>query len=463
MDVYQQNEETETDRLKAEFEAVLNALIPSGLLYSRRDLDDLDEAQRKELLHDVYGPGDLDLRLANLYLVLPLLQKARNEDDQQFLLRIFLPWIGMRGKLKVNRNRIHDEFAKTGSFTPGTPEEYAHLVNVYRSLVADLIDPYLSLLVACYQFLEGNFTDFEAANFGQGERNKDEYLSSRIKNDDPQIRLLSGYNPLVRNAVSHSGSHGVTYQTGGILFRNIKRGATPTVEAVEWTEDELLNNITRLYECILSIDAAVAIFGLDISDLLANDWGLLSQAIHYTTSPEEQVNMHAPIEARLDQIRTSDEMSINEKLKVLVSVFQKNCSLRAMPLMGVKYSSERSILRAEVPAMSLAETNDQQIRNRVMELSRYAILAEAVYGRLADIYVIAEIGGDGKEQVIAAFRGHLLHEYGEHRAGLLDLLHEAVIRVNGNLVSITVDFEEVGTQEQASLGETFPRRNRSLS
>jgi hypothetical protein len=62
MDVSQPNEEAQTDRAKAELEAVLNALVPSGLLYSRKHLDDLDGAQRKELFQDIYGPGDLGTR-----------------------------------------------------------------------------------------------------------------------------------------------------------------------------------------------------------------------------------------------------------------------------------------------------------------------------------------------------------------------------------------------------------------
>lgn len=462
MDASQPNEETQPDPAKGELEAVLLALDPSGLLYHRKDLGDLDETQRGQLLFDVYGPGDLELRLTNLHLVLPLLQKSYSKDERQFLLRVFLPWIGMRERLRVHRNRILDEFAQTGSFTAGSPDEYAHLVNVYRSIVADLIDPYLTLLVACYQFVEGGFSDLEAANFGQGERNKDEYLSSRIRNDDPKVRLLSGYSPLVRNAVSHSGSHGVTYQSGTILFRNIKRGPTPTVEAVEWTEDELLNNSTRLYECILSIDAAVGIFGLDIADLLARDWELLSQAIYYTTSPDKQAKMHAPTDAQLAQIRTSDTMSIDEKYKALSSVLQGNCSLRTMPLKAIAYSSERKVLKVEVPAVSLDDSDDLQIRNRVMELSRYAILAEAVYGQLADLYITAETQEDGKERVIAAFKKDLLHEYNDHRAGLLDLLHEASIRVNGATVRLSVDFEEVKKQERASLSETFPRRDRPI-
>lgn len=462
MDVPPENSEPRAGRSKADLDAVLNALIPSTLLYIRKNLDDLDQRQRKELLRDVYGPGDLDLRLANLHLVLPLLHKALGKDERQFLLRVFLPWIGIRKRLTINRNRILDEFAKTSSFTPGTHEEYAHLVNVYRSIVADLIDPYLTLLVASYQFVEDSFTDLEAANFGLGERNKDEYLTARIKNEDPQVRILSGYSPLVRNAVSHSGSHGVTYQSGKVLFRNIKRGASPVVDAAEWTEDELLNNVTSLYECILSIDAAVGIFGLDIVDLLESDWELRSQALHYATSPEEQATMRAKSEATLDQIRSANDMGVEDKLKALMSVLQKNCSLREMPLRGIRYSSERKVLRVEVPAAGLDDSDDQQIRDRVMRLSRYAIVAQAVYGHLADVYEVAEIHEEGSAQVITGFNCNLLHEYGEHRAGLLDLIHEATIYVNGSRVSISVDFQEVRKKERESLGETFPRRDRSV-
>jgi hypothetical protein len=134
-----------------------------------------------------------------------------------------------------------------------------------------------------------------------------------------------------------------------------------------------------------------------------------------------------------------------------------------MPLKGIKYSADRKVLRAEVPVASLDDTSDKQIRDRVAELSHYAILAEAVYGQMADIYVIAETQENGEEQVIAGFKRDLLHEYGAQRAGILDLLHEATIRVNGITVSMSVDFVELSRYERESLGETFPRRDRSSS
>jgi hypothetical protein len=74
---------TDADCATSELEAVLNALDPLGLFYKKTNLDDLNEVQRADLLHDIYGTGDLGLRLANLYLVLPLLQKARSKDERK--------------------------------------------------------------------------------------------------------------------------------------------------------------------------------------------------------------------------------------------------------------------------------------------------------------------------------------------------------------------------------------------
>jgi hypothetical protein len=431
MNTPEQTEESHTHQTNGQLAYLISALDPTGLLYKRRELDSLDADQRKEFLLDVYGPGDLELRWANLYLVLPLLHRARSQNEKEFILKIFLPWAGLRRKLEVNRNRILDEFAKTESFCPGSSQEAAHQVNVYRNIVADLIDPYLTLLVGCYQFIEGTFVDLENANFGLGERNKDEYLTARIKKEDPEVRFLSGYSALVRNAVSHSGSHGVEYKPGKVLFRNIKRGATPIVETCEWTIDQLLENVTRLYECILSTDAAVGIFGLDIAELLENDWGLYSQAIYYATSPEEQDKMQAAADAKLDAIRTNESMNFGEKYKALWAVVEHNYSFRRMPLKGTKYRNSDAVLRIEVPITQLDGTDDQQIVERVALLSRYAMLAESTFRQLAEIYVIAEIEDDGKEQVVATFKREALHEYNDKRAGLYDLLDEAKVKVNG--------------------------------
>lgn len=114
---------------------------------------------------------------------------------------------------------------------------------------------------------------------GPGERNKAEYLESRIKRVDPENRLLSGYDPIVRNVVTHAGSHGVVYSESAVLFRDIKRGVPAVVNTVEWSHDTLISKIVRLYECI-SIDAAVNVFGVDCGELLLKD----DEKQHYSVS-----------------------------------------------------------------------------------------------------------------------------------------------------------------------------------
>jgi hypothetical protein len=56
-----------------------------------------------------------------------------------------------------------------------------------------------------------------------------------------------------------------------VLFRSIKRGRSPKVAAVKWSRDTLLTRITQLYECVLSIDAAVNVFGVDCGEFFLEE------------------------------------------------------------------------------------------------------------------------------------------------------------------------------------------------
>jgi hypothetical protein len=130
----------------------------------------------------------VDLRASNITVLLPLLHEARGKDEKAFWINLFLPWISIQSSVRVNRDRIPDEFARIADFKPGSRELLVHLVNIYRNIVSDLLDPYMTLLVACFQFIEGEFTSLKNANVGLGERNKAKYLESRIKNE-ADVRL----------------------------------------------------------------------------------------------------------------------------------------------------------------------------------------------------------------------------------------------------------------------------------
>lgn len=175
-------------------ETLRRLLDPAGLLFVRnRPLSAEDE---RGLGRWLFAPGDLDLRTTNLYVLLPLLHAARTTGSpEEFIAKVFLPWVGLIHSLAPHRAHVEDGFAALGSNLAGSHADLVHQVKLYREIVADLLDPYLTLPVACFQWLEGKFTSLEAANFGASERSKAEYLGSRIKLTDPTIRLLSGYSP----------------------------------------------------------------------------------------------------------------------------------------------------------------------------------------------------------------------------------------------------------------------------
>src|SRR5882724_4753349 len=121
-------------------------LRPETLLFVRKSLE-ADDVQG--LAGPLKGPGEADLRSANISVLLPWLHEAREKDGKTFWINLFLPWISIQSSVRAHHNRILEEFARIGDFKQDSQEFLIHLVNVYRNIVADLLDPYMTLLVAC--------------------------------------------------------------------------------------------------------------------------------------------------------------------------------------------------------------------------------------------------------------------------------------------------------------------------
>jgi len=432
------------------------SLNPDSLLFVRKQLETQDV---QGLSPSLYGPGDHDLRTANITLLLPLFHEARAKDSKIFLIKAFLPWVSLQRSTQVHRERILDEFVRSRDFEVASREELVHLVNIYRSLVADLLDPYLTLVVACFRFVEGSFVDIEDANFGQDERNKAEYLESRIKKIDPEGRLLGGYEPIVRNAVSHAGSHGVSYEPDGVLFRSIKRGRSPKVAAVKWSRDTLLTRITQLYECVLSIDAAVNVFGVDCGEFLLEE-DVKSQLIQLAFTSDQRSELRTRSEEMVERVRNDKTITPERRLNLLSEILFYNYARRQMPVLGIRANTAKRILLVEIPNRQEDLSNDTILGDAVMDCCRYTILANAVFGTSFDEYATAAVLESGRYRLTIILLGTLLKDYGEEKAGLLDLLHKAEVRVDGGKVVVAVDFERVEQLERENLGRTFPRRPR---
>lgn len=93
------------------------------------------------------------------------------------------------------------------------------VVNVYRSIVAELYDPALAIIVACLKMRDDSFTSFTNANLSMTEAQKWIFAKSKFK----KPAIFAGYLPLIRNAVSHAGTHSIVYEEERVVFRKIQR------------------------------------------------------------------------------------------------------------------------------------------------------------------------------------------------------------------------------------------------
>jgi hypothetical protein len=435
------------------------------LFFLRSDLSDLSAKDKEVLLAKVNSLGLKDIRLYTVYLLLCVMHEAREVHQPRFLKEVFLPWHELRQKTKAHFERIGEELSRIDKFTPGSVKEAAHFTNIYRNIVSDLFDPYLTLVVACFQFKVGNFTSLDDADLGQGERNKFEYLTARVKEVDTRTpNFLSGYDPLVRNAISHSGARGVTYGLDRVVFKNIKRGTPPVVDTVTWSFDELQHRVLQLIECLQSIEVAAEVFGLDCTESIKSDFDTFSQFVLHAVPHERRAELRDRHGETAVKIRESGKLTSEQRREALSQVLFYNCGVRGMPCRGVRFSSGEFAILVEVPAVAIDLNDDEQLLGRVSELPRYAILARSVFGEMCEaVHVVETDETRHKSQLAVLLRGKDLDEYIEERAGLVDLLNDSKWTLEGQPLGIQVDFEAVEQAEQANAKEPFPRKPRASS
>lgn len=150
--------------------------------------------------------------------LLDLIHRGLAVDNRKYIDNIFFDFYVIRANTESHLKRIYKQLTEIGNYEENSREEQTHLVNLYRNIVADAFDPYLTLIVATLEFIDGKFVSIQQANLGHGERSKYEYSFSKLK----PTKLFDGYNPVARNAISHTGTDGILYEPGQVVFRNIK-------------------------------------------------------------------------------------------------------------------------------------------------------------------------------------------------------------------------------------------------
>ncbi|MGC3948005.1 MAG: hypothetical protein QM762_26435 [Chryseolinea sp.] len=428
-----------------------------GLLKFKTKLTQREIETLAEIQHKINRFNTTPDRMQDyLIAVLNLLHRGLQIDHVRFLEEIFFDFYSLRTNTSPNVQRIYNQLSEITNYQEDSLEEQTHLVNLYRNIVSDAFDPYLSLIVATLQFIEGTFTTMQHANLSQAEFNKHEYAYARMK----PTNLFDGYNSNVRNAVSHTGSNGVIYEPGRIVFRNIKRGSPPAVKFEIWSNQVLRENILRLLDFIHAIESCIEIVGFDTSDIVKGSVTLFHQFLDKIATKQHRLQMHGHLESQVEQILRQESENYGTKLKALSSILFDEYKKRNMPLHSLAFDNEGKRVRIDVPATVVDTDNDLEIIQKILKLMRYGAVAAPLCKFYYENFVIIETLSEKMNVMSIEASTKDLDDYGREEIGLYDLLHDSKTFLNGQKIDVIVDFNKLEELDYLGLDRRFPRRKR---
>lgn len=416
-----------------------------------RDWETVAEIQQKIAKSSVV-PDRLDSYIIPL---LNLLHSGLSIDPVSFIDKVFFDFYVIRTNTEPHLKRIHKLLTEIGNYHEDTLDEQTHLVNIYRNIISDAFDPYLSLVVANLQFIEGGFTSIQQANLGLGERNKYEYAYSKLK----PTTLFDGYNPVVRNAISHTGTDGIIYEQGRVVFRNIKRGTPSIISEVEvWTNNLLRERILQLMDFVHAIDGCIEIVGFDVSDIIKGNSQLSAKFFDEILTKDYRLEIHTDLEMQVDKILRFESKTYREKIQALAAILSIECKKRNLPFNGIEFNNDKKLVSIEVPIVPVDLNVDNEVIGRALTLIRYGIVAVFLFKFHYERFIIAETKNGEQDRMAVEMAGNDLEGYAKEENGLFDLLNDGSIFINGQKIEVTVDFEKLRDMEYRSLERRFPRK-----
>lgn len=418
------------------------------------ELDEAEEVQAMESIETQYMSLSNQAKTEDwVGQILDLFHEAVETHPKDFVQNVFFEFHHTTSKTREHQERIYQQMAAIGNFTGRDLQ--VQLVNVYRSTVSEVFDPYVSVVVACLQFKEGSFESFILANLGQGERNKVEFSTSRLRGTN----IFDGYNPIVRNASSHVGSDGIIYEKDAVVFRNIGRNNPPKVDIVKWTNAELINNILLLTDFVRAIDIAVNIFGIDISWAIRWDEELHISFLSEILKKEQRFKLQKNFDELVVKIMNSS-VSAKEKTDAFSNLFFFELRKRDLPCKCVRLNKANKTVLIVVPEIVSDLNNDDNLIGHILDLLRYGIIAEPCFRHVVDNFYIGHFNDEGKNSLKISVKKEDLRLYGIEEAGLYDLIVDSEVFLNGQKVEIIVDFNKLKEFEYSNLERNFPRKDR---
>lgn len=388
--------------------------------------------------------------------ILDILHKGLSIDKINYIDKVFFNYFILAKNVKPHKKRIYEQLRNIENYAQDSIEEQTHLVNVYRNIVSDLFDSAINIIVATLQFIDGKFKDMQQVNLSLGERNKYEYSLSKLK----PTNLFDAYNPVIRNAISHSGTEGIHYEEGFVVFRSVKRGTSPSIEYKKISNKELRKLILQLLDFIESVDISINIFGIDIQKIIQAEEKLSAKFLDQILDKEDRLGFQGNMLNEIKLVIANESLAKRDKLDFLGKVLFLACGERGISIQSISFNDTKKLVYISIPSANVDFNNESDIVNRVLQMTRYGILAEPLFNFYYESYIIQETKEELKSSLTINVSGKSLKEYNQEKAGLVDLINDSEISANGNRIQIVVDFNKLSDIEYSGTERRFPRKQR---
>lgn len=400
--------------------------------------------------------SDPDLGKQLIGEILELFHTCLKIDNKKFLENIFFE---NQKTLRLTYDHQDFVFGQWDSFKlegkPTSRLQQMQLVNLYRNIVSDLFDPYLTIIVACLKFSEGKFRSFTHSNLFAGEFHKVNFAQARMKG----TALFNGYVPMIRNAVAHSGTHSIIYQAEHVVFRKIERKDVPLIrDFMKVGNDQLITYIASLINFVTAIYGAINIFGVDIQQMIASDRKLSILFINQVADKKSILSIRENRDKQYAQTWENTSMSDAEKRDYFARKFVESCKSSQLPATNLIFKKKEGMLLIEIPAKTIDIDNQKQVIGRLTDLMKYALIAERLFHFRYSSFFIIELEENNINNTFQLLLGQEeLKAYDLHEADLYNLLANAKIYRNKIDFNIEVDFKALEKLQMLSFDPVSKR------
>jgi hypothetical protein len=390
--------------------------------------------------------------------LLQLFHSCYGMDKTLFLTEIFYENQRVLRNTYDHRDLILEDVDQLFKDTEKTKDKrwQIRVINVYRSIVAELYDPALAIVVACLKMRAGSFTSFTNANLSMSESQKWNFAKSKLK----KPAIFEGYLPLIRNAVSHAGTHSIVYEEEQVVFRKIQRSENPKiVKVVKIPNVELWGKLRSMLDFIVAMNASVEIFALDTCDDIFSDETIKSAFMRILHPIKLYQRWKVEEETKYLAIWESVVLTEQEKIDYFLKKF---VDAGASKLKGgsVILNNKSGIFIIRVPAITKNRTTEDELIEQLKALIMICVLAHPFFCHRYKSFLLEEVPQEGGEAYQVWLQGDDIRDFLVLKASIEDLFHDGKIYRNRQDANFWVDFSALEERELKSLAPVVPRKNR---